>query len=172
MLVPYWNGRSREDYFLANIDDELKNVGLATNIIFGDIKSQSGGGEWSVGYHNIILKKGFKGVEEEARGYLEGLDRSDPQTWDKAKFYEAVIMTCDSARILSKRYGDYAEELAKKESDPKRKAELLQIAENCRLVPYNPPQTFWQAVQAVWLTQILICAEENQNSAIIGRPDQ
>lgn len=171
-IFPYWNGRSMEDYFLANIDDELKNVGLATNIIFGDIKSQSGGGEWSVGYHNIILKKGFKGVEEEARGYLKGLDRSDPQTWDKAKFYEAVIMTCDSARILSKRYGDYAEELAKKESDPKRKAELLQIVENCRLVPYNPPQTFWQAVQAVWLTQILICAEENQNSAIIGRPDQ
>lgn len=171
-IFPYWDGNSMEDYFLANMDEELKNVGLATNIIFGDIKSQSGAGEWAVGYHNIILKKGFKGVQEEAKQYLANLDRTDPKTWDKAKFYEAVIITCDAAKILGERYGTYAEELASKELNAKRKAELLQIAENCKLVPYNPPETYFQAIQAVWLTQILIWAEENQQAANISRPDQ
>lgn len=171
-IFPYWAGNSMEDYFLGNIDDELKNVGFGTNIIFGDIKSQSGGGEWTVSYDSIILKKGFKGVQEEARRYLAELDKTDPEAWDKVKFYEAVIMTCDSARILGERYGKYAEELAAQESDPERKAELMVIAENCKRVPYYPPETFSQAIQAVWLTQILIWAEENQQSANISRPDQ
>lgn len=171
-IFPYWQGKAMEDYFLANMDEELKNVGYATNIIFGDIKSQSGGGEWGVGYHNIVLKKGFKGVQEEAEKYLSELDRTDPESWDKANFYKAVIMTCDSARILGERYGECAEAMAKNEKDPVRKRELEVIAKNCRNVPYNPPETFHEAVQAVWLTQVLIWAEENQQSACISRPDQ
>ncbi|MDO4833961.1 MAG: formate C-acetyltransferase/glycerol dehydratase family glycyl radical enzyme [Bacillota bacterium] len=171
-IFPYWEGNSMEDYFTANMDDDLRNVGFGTNVIFGDIKSQSGGGEWAVGYEHIILKKGFKGVQEEAREYLKNIDRADPESWDKVKFYEAVIMTCDTARILGERYAKKAEELAKHENDSKRRAELLQIAKNCRRVPYNPPETFQQAIQAVWFTQILIWAEENQQSACIGRPDK
>ena len=171
-IFPYWSGRSMEDYFLANMDDELKNVGLATNIVFGDIKSQSGGGEWAVGYHNIILKKGFRGVQKEAEEYLEALDKTDPDTWDKAKFYEAVIITCDAARILGQRYADKAREMASSEIDSRRKAELERIAVNCSRVPYEPPETFEQAIQAVWLTQILIWAEENQQAANISRVDQ
>ncbi len=171
-IFPYWNGKAMEDYFLANMDDEMKSVGFGTNIIFGDIKSLSGGGEWCVGYEHIILKKGFKGVKEEAESYLAALDRTDPETWDKVKFYEAVIITCEAARVIGERYGNYAEELAQKETDEKRKAELFRIAENCKLVPYNPPQNFFQAIQAIWLTQIMIWAEENQQSACISRPDQ
>lgn len=171
-IFPYWQGRAMEDYFLANMDDDLKNVGYGTNIIFGDIKSQSGGGEWGVGYHNIILKKGFKGVREEAVKYLEAIDRADPESWDKINFYKAVIMTCDSAKILGERYGECAEKMAESEHDPVRKKELEIIAANCRKVPYYPPKNFYEAVQAVWLTQILIWAEENQQSACISRPDQ
>jgi len=110
-IIPYWKGKTMEDYFLANMSDELKNVGLATNIVFGDIKSASGGGEWAVGYHNIILKKGFKGVEEEAKEYLAALDPTDPNNWEKIKFYESVIITCDTARILGQRYADKALEI-------------------------------------------------------------
>lgn len=171
-IFPYWEGRSMEDHFLENMDDELKNVGYGTNVIFGDIKSQSGGGEWAVGYENIVLKKGFAGVKDEAERYLAELDKDAQDYEEKSVFYQAVILSCESAKILGERYGAHAEALAQVESDPKRKAELLQIAENCRVVPYYPPKTFHQAIQAVWLTQVLIWAEENQQSACIGRPDQ
>ena len=171
-IIPFWDGKAMEDYFLANMDDELKNVGLGTNIVFGDIKSASGGGEWAVDYPNIILKKGFKGVKDEAREYLDKLDKADPDNYDKIRFYNAVILTCDTARILGQRYADKALEMSRTEKDPIRKAELEQIAENCARVPYYPPETFHQAIQAVWFTQILIWAEENQQAATIERPDQ
>ncbi len=172
VVFPYWHGKSMEDYFFANMSDELKNIGLGTNIVFGDAKSATGGGEWSVGFHNIVLKKGFKGVRDEAEAYLAALDRTDPTTWNKVKFYEAVIITCEAARVLGERYGNYAEELAAAESDPVRKAELLKIADVCRTVPYNPPKSFHEAVQAVWLTQIMIWGDENQQACCIARPDQ
>ena len=66
VVFPYWRGRSMEDYFLDNMSDSLKNIGMGTNIVFSDAKSATGGGEWSVGYHNIVMKKGFKGVRQDA----------------------------------------------------------------------------------------------------------
>ena len=64
VIFPFWEGKSMEEYFYANMSDELKNIGMGTNIVFSDAKSATGGGEWSVGYHNIVMKKGFKGVRE------------------------------------------------------------------------------------------------------------
>ena len=152
IIFPFWEGKSMEEYFYANMSDELKNIGMGTNIVFSDAKSATGGGEWSVGYHNIVMKKGFRGVREEAEAHLAALDRTDPQTWDKAKFYEAVIISCEACRVMCQRHADYARKLAADETDPARKAELYKIAEACN-APYNPPRNFHEAVQAVWFTQ-------------------
>jgi choline trimethylamine-lyase len=171
-VFPYWEGRAMEDYFLANMSDELKNVSYGTNVIFGDLKSQTGAGEFAAGYHNIILKKGFKGIQEEARENLKKLKTSDIKNYDKAKFYEAVVICCDSAKLLSKRYADKARELAFKETDKGRKKELLMVADVCENVPYNPPRTFQEAIQSVWFTEILLHTEENTASFCIDRPDQ
>ena len=57
-----------EEYFYANMSDELKNIGMGTNIVFSDAKSATGGGEWSVGYHNIVMKKGLQGRARGGRG--------------------------------------------------------------------------------------------------------
>lgn len=171
-IFPYWEGRSMEDFFLENLPDDLRKVGIGTNIVFGDLKATGGVGEFCVGYGNIIIKKGFKGVEREARQYMSELDTNDPQYFEKLKFYESVLLCCDAARILGKRHADEARRLAAVEKDDKRKAELLQIAEVCDKVPYNPPSNFREAVQAVWFTQILLWAEENTNSYCLDRPDQ
>ena len=47
------------------------------------------------------------------------------------------------------RMADEAERRASECADEKRRQELLTIAENCRVVPENPPKTFQQALQAV-----------------------
>lgn len=171
VIFPFWEGKSMEEYFYANMSDELKNIGMGTSIVFSDAKSATGGGEWSVGYHNIVMKKGFKGVREEAEAYLAALDRTDPQTWSKAKFYEAVIISCEACRVMCQRHADYARELAAAESNPTRRAELLKIAEACR-APYEAPRNFHEAVQSVWFTQMMIWADENQQACCIARPDQ
>ncbi len=171
VVFPYWRGRSMEDYFLDNMSDELKNIGMGTNIVFSDAKSATGGGEWSVGYHNIVMKKGFKGVRQDAEARLAALDLTDSTAWDQATFYKAVILTCEACRVMCQRYADYARQLASTESNPARKDELLQIAENCR-APYEAPRNFREAVQSVWFTQMMIWADENQQACCIGRPDQ
>ena len=114
----------------------------------------------AVGYGNIIMKKGFKGVEEEAKANMEKLDLSDPTAYDKMKFYESVLICCQAAKLLGERHAEKARQLASETSDKKRAQELLEIAKiDAPGVPYHAPQTFREAVQSVWLTQILLWAE-------------
>ena len=58
---------------------------------------------------------------------------------------EAVI-------VMAHRYGALAEKEAAACNDPEQKKMYEQIAENCKVVPENPPQTFLQAAQLVLFT--------------------
>ncbi len=171
-IFPYWEGKSMEDFFLANVPEDLKYVGIGTNVIFGDLKSQSGAGEFGVGFHNIIIKKGFKGVQEEAETYMSRLDKNDPKYFEKSKFYEAIIICCEAAKLLGKRHAEEAYKLSENTQDNVRKKELLEIAAVCEKVPYYPPETFREALQTVWFSEMFLWSEENANSNCIDRPDQ
>jgi len=171
-VFPYWRGRSMREYYLANLDDDLKRVVYGTGIIFSDIKSRNGSGEINPGYGNIVLKQGFKGVYELAQSKLDGLDQCDISAFDKQKFWEAALISCETAKLLGKRYAEEARAMADIEENPTRRAELLDIAEICDWVPWNPPRTFWEALQAIQLTQVLLYTEENCTSLCPGRMDQ
>ena len=54
-----------------------------------------------------------------------------------------------------------AREMAAECTDEKRKAELLQIAANCDVVPAHRPQTYWQAIQTYWFTHLAVTTELN-----------
>jgi formate C-acetyltransferase len=172
MIFPYWEGKTMEDYYIANLNDEIKSVAFNTGIVFGENKSQAGAGEFSAGYRNIILKKGFKGIKEEAAQKLNALDPEDIKLFDKRMFYESVILSCDAVKVLADRYASKALELSKTEKDPERHKELTKIADICLRVPFETPKTFHEAIQAVWFTQILLFTEENTTSFTIDRPDQ
>lgn len=74
--------------------------------------------------------------------------------------------------IYARRMSEYAAELASRESDPRRRAELLKISEVNARVPAHAPSTFWEAIQAVWTVESLLPVEENQTGMSIGRVDQ
>lgn len=171
-IFPYWEGKSMEEYFLANIPEDLVKIAVTSGVVFGDNKSAAGAGEFAPGYGSIILKKGFKGIKEDAEKHLAAIDPYDIHTHDKRRFYEAAIICCEAVKLLADRHAEKARELADLESDKERKAELLKIAEICEKVPYNPPETFQEALQAVWFTQISLFTEENTTSFCIDRPDQ
>ena len=65
-----------------------------------------------------------------------------------------------------------AKELAEKESDPARKAELMEMSRICGKVPYEPAESFREAVQSVWLIQLILQIESNGHSLSYGRFDQ
>ena len=67
---------------------------------------------------------------------------------------------------------DEAERQAAACSNEVRAAELRGIAENCRVVPENPPQTFAQAVQMVWFVHVMFHIEVCTTACGFGRFDQ
>jgi formate C-acetyltransferase len=132
----------------------------------------NGGGDSNPGYDVILMKKGMLDIQHEAQEHLDHLDYANPDDIDKIYFYKSVIETAEGVMIYAKRLSQYAYELASKESDPKRKAELLKISEINARVPAHAPSNFWEAIQAVWTVESLLVVEENQTGMSIGRVDQ
>ncbi|SHL48552.1 formate C-acetyltransferase [Desulfatibacillum alkenivorans DSM 16219] len=96
-----------------------------------------------------VLSQGFLGIREQAeKGLAEAKEAGKA---DDAAFYESVIISCEAAKILAERLARKAEETASEEDDPDRQRELLAAAKRCRHSPWNPPRTFHEAVQAMWL---------------------
>ncbi len=170
-VFPSWRGRSMAEYFLANLPQDTKAIAVETGIIDVELKSENGPGEFSPGYANILMKKGFGGIARAAQEKAETLDAADPDSYDKIRFLESVVIVCEAAKTLADRYAGEAELLAET-STPERSRELREIAEVCRWVGENPPRTFREALQMIWFTQVLLLLEENAPSYSPGRMDQ
>ena len=127
---------------------------------------------WTAGYEKV-LKKGLVGVKKDAEERLARLDLSDPEDFKKLAFLEGVILALEAAAEIGDRFAAEARELANKEEDAGRKAELLKIAEACDRVPAYPARTFYEAVQSVWFVHILHALDNEHASGMgPGRPDQ
>jgi formate C-acetyltransferase len=68
------------------------------------------------------------------------------------------------------RLADRCEAEAESEPNAERGAELRQMAANLRQSPAGPAQTFWQALQSVWLLHMIFHSSMNGNA--MGRLDQ
>ena len=169
-IIPFWEKRSVRHKILANMTEEWKNAYAAG--VFTEFMEQRGPGH-TVGSEKIY-KKGFLDYKNdiiEARNNLDFL--TDKEAFDKKSQLNAMEICCDAIIILGERYAAYARELAAKETDETRKAELLQIAENCDVVPAHAPKTFWQAIQMYWFVHLGVTTELNPWDAYSpGRFDQ
>ncbi|WP_342429375.1 choline trimethylamine-lyase [Neobacillus sp. FSL H8-0543] len=172
-LFPFWKGKSIDEY----CEDQYREAGVWTlsgESFVSDCSyhALNGGGDSNPGYDVILMKKGMLDIQQEARDHLEKLDYQNPDDIEKIYFYKSIIDTTEGVMIYAKRLAAYAAELAAKESNPKRKAELLKIAEVNAHVPAHKPRTFWEAIQSVWTIESLLVVEENQTGMSIGRVDQ
>ncbi|WP_291292628.1 choline trimethylamine-lyase [Enterococcus sp.] len=172
-LFPFWKGKSVDEH----CEDQFREAGvweLSGESFVSDCSYHqlNGGGDSNPGYDVILMKKGMLDIQKEAQEKLEALDYANPDDMDKIYFYKAQIETAEGVMIYAQRMSDYAKELAAKETNPKRKMELQKIAEVNAKVPANKPETFWEAIQAVWTIESLLVVEENQTGMSIGRVDQ
>ncbi len=122
--------------------------------------------------YETVIGKGFKFLHEKATKRYESLSEKEKKG-DKGAELRAMIKATEIPQKLA---GKYAEECRKlmKDATPERKKELEQMAENLEVIPWEPAETFWQGVQAIWLTHMLIMAEESYPGAgtSFGRTDQ
>lgn len=75
-------------------------------------------------------------------------------------------------RAFARRYADLAFRTARQEADEARRAELLEMSRILSKVPYGPAESFREAVQALWLTHLVLQIESNGHSLSYGRMDQ
>lgn len=172
-LFPYWKGKSVDEY----CEDQFREAGLwelSGESLVSDCSyhALNGGGDSNPGYDVILMKKGMLDIQQEAKAYLEQLDYGNPEDIEKIYFYKSVIDTTEGVMIYARRLSQYAAELAARETNPQRKAELQKISEINARVPAHKPETFWEAIQAVWTVESLLVVEENQTGMSIGRVDQ
>jgi len=128
--------------------------------------------------HNIhafekVLRKGFLGIKKDAEERLARLDLTEPEELKKVPFLEGVVIAMEAAAEVGERYAARARELAEKEEDAGRKADLLKIAEVCDWVPANPARTFHEAVQSYYFAWALLFLEVPYDLGFSqGRVDQ
>ena len=116
-----------------------------------------------------ILKLGFSGVRKELLELKESVKKKKHIQW-----LDSLIESCEGPRELAFRYSNLALDLAAKETNEERKAELKELAKICKNVPWKPAESFWEAVQSLWITHMLVLAAESYPGAGTspGRIDQ
>jgi len=171
-IFPYWKGKSLEEAFLSRLPKETANVAVDTGIIDNDSKWRQAVGEITPDYQDVLFTKGFGGIILEAEEKLSGLDPAEANNLEKIDFYNSIILTSKGIIELANRYADEAKRIAQSQQDAARKEELLEIERVCRIIPEFPPESFHEAIQFVWFTQLGGILSENPLALNIGRFDQ
>ncbi|MFA5079300.1 MAG: pyruvate formate lyase family protein [Dehalococcoidia bacterium] len=120
-----------------------------------------------------ILREGWKSVHEELNRKLSSLSQREYEG-KKGHQIKAMLVAATMARDVAFEYSKVCAQLAENESDNTRKNELLKMADMLRRVPWEPAQNFWEALQALWITHMLVMSDENYPGPGVsfGRADQ
>ena len=118
-----------------------------------------------------VLNQGFKGIRETATRKLDVLDLEEPGAMKRQLFYRAVIIICNAVADFSQRYAAKAVEMSTG-PDGTREKELKEIARVCARVPFEPAETFYEALQSAWFTFLIANLETGGDSISFGGLDQ
>jgi len=139
-------------------DDEREGAarrGLTIRSVFGHI----------VPDYPRLLSMGLGGIREQASA-----QRASASTAEESAFLESVLIALDAVAEYATRLAVRCDQEAAREHGVERADELREMAANLRRVPLGPAQTFWQALQSVWLVHMVFHATMNGNA--LGRLDQ
>ena len=178
-IIPYFKGKCMEDAIYAAADGDVRDKAFGGTAKcahlpnFADLLTRADAGH-SLANYQKVLEIGLEGIRKEVEFYQK--NNAAPYTHfykkPKADFYEACMISLEGAEILCNRYSALATEMAEKETDPVRKKELLEIARITKKVPMHPAETWQEALQSVWMTQVLILGEQMNYADSFGRFDQ
>ncbi len=168
-IASFWEGINLRAKGEAMLPEEV-DVYMETGFFGMEGKLNAGDAHLAVNYKKL-LKQGLKGYEAQVKEEKSKLDLTDPESISKYHFYDAVLIVIEAVRNFALRYAKLAKEEAQKAS-ALRKEELLEIARICSRVPYEPAQSFYEAIQSVWFIQLILQIESNGHSVSFGRFDQ
>ena len=169
-IAETWKGHTFGDYtdaLMTEEEHELVDIGIFTRGI-----QQCSTMCHAPDYENLV-KRGYRYYINQCKAQIAKLDDDMTiENTDQRMKWEAMITSMEAVIVMAHRYADLAEELAKACSDAEQKKMYETIAENCRMVPENPPETFLQAAQFVLFTHDAIMIENMGYIHALGRFDQ
>ncbi len=165
-LQSYWHGKTHQDEVKRNLTKINKLAAEQAVLHRGGI-SMSGDGH-IIPNHDFVLEVGYGGMARIAEEKLE----QENLTREQKDFYQAVVIAMNAALSYIKRFGELADRQAKEERDEKRRKELLVIKEMCTHLMEGKAESFYEAVETVYLTHLLMMIESNGHSFSFGRFDQ
>ncbi len=123
--------------------------------------------------HAMALKNGWRGIHADLSDRYEKLSQAD-QEGPRGAQLRAMMTAATMPRELASAYSTLCRRMANEASDQERRQELRRMATHLEHVPWEPPRTFWEAVQALWLNHMLIMSDENYPGPGVsfGRIDQ
>lgn len=169
-IAPFWEHNTVLDRGLAAFPPHSR-LYYDLGIIKSEGNITSGDAHCAVNYSGM-LRAGLGDYKRRAEEKLAALDLTDYRNIHKSYFYRAVVIVVDAVRAFARRYADLAFRTARQEADEARRAELLEMSRILSKVPYGPAESFREAVQALWLTHLVLQIESNGHSLSYGRMDQ
>ena len=158
-VIPYWLPRNMVfRAFRGRLSHLLRYVPEQLNATYYLINEAGGIGHFLPNYERI-LRTGLK-------GYLSSMNGSG------SSLIRAARIACQGVADLARRISRDAVRMAAVEKDRGREAELREIARICSKVPYEPAETFQEALQSLWLTHLAVCLEGINSAVSFGRLDQ
>ncbi len=179
VIVPYWKGRTVFEVNYDLLPEETRKIlykeddPYSPSYVVIDSSTDRSSQQWVPDYEKV-LKRGFNGIKAEAQAKLDALDPFDHENnFEKRPFLQSIIIICDAMAHYAGRHADLARKMAERETDEKRRNELLTLAAVCDKVPAEPAETFYEAIQSQWFTQVGFRFEQMHGGTVgNGRIDQ
>jgi pyruvate formate-lyase/glycerol dehydratase family glycyl radical enzyme len=172
-IFPYWMDKNIVEYTRRKYGNP-KCLKLLEQFIYF-IAGKAGCISHVVPSYRTVLKKGIAHIIGEAQDRRTSIERrsgTSEADHDKCIFYRSMETVLKSVLVYADNLNRSALDLASLEDDPAEKQPYLLMAQVCRQVPASPATSFLEAVNAIWLTQIAIHAENINMAVSPGRLDQ
>lgn len=169
-IAPFWKHNTTKERGLAAIPPASK-VFYDLGIIKAEGNITSGDAHLSVDYGKL-MRYGLKDYKKRTLAMMNSLELTDFNNLKKLYFYQAIIIVIDAVTAFAKRFSELASSMAEKEEKPARVTELREIARILMKVPYEPADSFYEAIQSMWLVHLVLQIESNGHSLSFGRMDQ
>lgn len=169
-IAPFWENNNLRAKAGALLPDEVQ-VYMETGFFGMEGKMNSGDAHLAVNYQKM-LKYGLKDYQRRTYEAKAALDLTVTENIEKYHFYNSVLIVIDAVKTFAERYSVLAKNMSETASTQQRKEELLEISRICAKVPYEPAESFAEAIQATWFIQLILQIESNGHSLSYGRFDQ
>jgi formate C-acetyltransferase len=154
-VIPYWLNRNLAMRAFS-LREKVKYAGEQLNAVHFVINEAAGVAHFLPDYAQLI-ELGTRGLRAKIEARLERGELPP----DGREYLEASALVLDAVERFSDRYRDEAERLGR--------SDIVRVLER---VPRDPPRDLREALQAIWLFQLLIQIESIDQGISLGRMDQ